>query len=242
MSSAADLVFMPVSEQAALIRARKLSPVELTDAYLARIEALNPKLNAFITVTADRARADARAAEQAIAKGQYRGPLHGIPYAPKDILATHGHPHHQRVESDRQLGSRLRVHDHRTAGRRRGRPCSANSNLLEFAMGSGVVSGFGPARNPWDPARTPSGSSSGSGAALAAHMVPLSIGTDTGGSIRGPAAFCGIVGLKQTYGRVSRYGVTTLAWTLRSRGADDAHRRRRGRDAAGHCRRRSDGT
>ncbi|MDP2054446.1 MAG: amidase, partial [Acidobacteriota bacterium] len=87
-------------------------------------------------------------------------------------------------------------------------------NLLEFAMGSGVVSGFGPSRNPWDPARTPSGSSSGSGTALAAHMVPLSIGTDTGGSIRGPAAFCGIVGLKQTYGRVSRHGVTTLAWTL----------------------------
>ena len=96
-------------------------------------------------------------------------------------------------------------------------------NLLEFAMGSGVVSGFGPARNPWDCRGHPTGSSSGSGSALAAAMVPLSIGTDTGGSIRGPANFCGIVGLKQTYGRVSRYGVTTLAWTPRPRRSDDPH-------------------
>jgi aspartyl-tRNA(Asn)/glutamyl-tRNA(Gln) amidotransferase subunit A len=87
-------------------------------------------------------------------------------------------------------------------------------NLLEFAMGSGVLSGFGPARNPWDLEYGPGGSSSGSGVALAAYMTPLAVGTDTGGSIRVPAAFCGIVGLKQTYGRVSRYGVTTLSWTL----------------------------
>jgi len=213
MNAAADLVFMPASEQAAFIRARKLSPVELTDAYLARIEALNPKLNAFITVTADRARADARAAEQAITKGQYRGPLHGIPYAPKDILATRGirTTNGSKVTADWVPEFESTITERLAAA---GAVLVGKLNLLEFAMGSGVVSGFGPARNPWDPARTPSGSSSGSGAALAAHMVPLSIGTDTGGSIRGPASFCGIVGLKQTYGRVSRYGVTTLAWTL----------------------------
>jgi aspartyl-tRNA(Asn)/glutamyl-tRNA(Gln) amidotransferase subunit A len=213
MNVAADIVFLPASEQAALLRARKLSPVELTDAYLARIETLNPKVNAFITVTADRARADARAAEQAIMRGQYRGPLHGIPYAPKDILATRGirTTNGSKVTADWVPDFESTITERLSAA---GAVLIGKLNLLEFAMGSGVVSGFGPARNPWDTDRTPSGSSSGSGAALAARMVPLSIGTDTGGSIRGPAAFCGIVGLKQTYGRVSRHGVTTLSWTL----------------------------
>jgi aspartyl-tRNA(Asn)/glutamyl-tRNA(Gln) amidotransferase subunit A len=213
MSAPAELVFMPALEQAALIRARKLSPVELTDAYLARIDALNPTVNAFITVTAERARAEARAAEKAVMTGQYRGRLHGIPYAPKDILATRGlrTTNGSKVTADWIPDIESTITERLAAA---GAVLIGKLNLLEFAMGSGVVSGFGPARNPWDPGRTPSGSSSGSGAALAAHMVPLSIGTDTGGSIRGPAAFCGIVGLKQTYGRVSRHGVTTLAWTL----------------------------
>ena len=213
MSAPDDLVFLPVAAQATLLRTRQVSPVELTEAYLARITALDPTVNAFITVTADRARTEARAAEQAIMRGDYRGPLHGIPYAPKDILATRG----VRTTNGSKVTANLVPDSESTITERlnaAGAVLLGKLNLLEFAMGSGVVSGFGPSRNPWDLARTPSGSSSGSGAALAAHMVPLSIGTDTGGSIRGPASFCGVVGLKQTYGRVSRYGVTTLAWTL----------------------------
>ena len=208
-----ELVFRPAHELAALVRTREVSPIEIAEAFLARIEELNPKLNAFITVTADEARRGAREAEREIASGAYRGPLHGIPYAPKDILATRG------IRTTN--GSRVTpdwVPDYESTITERLRAAGAvllgKLNLLEFAMGSGVLSGFGPSRNPWHLDYSPSGSSSGSGTALAAYLTPLSIGTDTGGSIRAPAAACGIVGLKQTYGRVSRYGVTTLSWTL----------------------------
>ena len=167
----------------------------------------------FITVTAERARQDARAAEQTLMGKTQVGPLFGVPYAPKDILATKGI---RTTNGSKVTATWVPDYESTITERlaRSGSVLIGKLNLLEFAMGSGVVSGFGPARNPWDLSRSPSGSSSGSGAALAAHMVPLSIGTDTGGSIRGPARFCGIVGLKQTYGRVSRHGVTTLAWTL----------------------------
>ena len=208
-----ELVFMSAQQLAALIKSRQVSPVEVTEAFLARTESLNPTINAYITVTRDLAMAAARAAEKEIMGGKYRGPLHGIPYAPKDILATKGilTTNGSKVTADvvpdyeSTITSRLS---------RAGAILIGKLNLLEFAMGSGVVSGFGPARNPWHLDYSPAGSSSGSGAALAAYMTPLSIGTDTGGSIRGPANHCGIVGLKQTYGRVSRYGVTTLSWTL----------------------------
>lgn len=208
-----ELVFTPAHELATLIRTRKVSPVEVTQAFLARIDELNPKVNAFITVTHEHALAAARQAEKEIQSGKYRGPLHGIPYAPKDILATKGirTTNGSKVTPDwvpdyeSTITSRLN---------RAGGILVGKLNLLEFAMGSGVLSGFGPVRNPWDLAYSPAGSSSGSGAALAAYMVPLSVGTDTGGSIRAPAAANGIVGLKQTYGRVSRYGVTTLSWSL----------------------------
>jgi aspartyl-tRNA(Asn)/glutamyl-tRNA(Gln) amidotransferase subunit A len=174
---------------------------------------LNSKVNAYITVTAEHALARARQADKEIAAGKYRGPLHGLPYAPKDILATKGirTTNGSKVTADwvpdyeSTITSRLN---------KAGAVLIGKLNLLEFAMGSGVLSGFGPARNPWDLAYGPGGSSSGSGVALAAYMTPLAVGTDTGGSIRVPAALCGIVGLKQTYGRVSRYGVTTLSWTL----------------------------
>lgn len=213
MSVATDVLFLSAREQGALIRQKKLSPVELTDAYLARIASLNPRTNAFITITGELARRQAADAEREIARGRYRGPLHGIPYAPKDILATKG-----IVTTNGSKVTASVVPDYESTITDRlgkaGAVLAGKLNLLEFAMGSGVVSGFGPARNPWDLPRSPAGSSSGSGTALAAAMVPLSIGTDTGGSIRGPANFCGIVGLKQTYGRVSRYGVTTLAWSL----------------------------
>ncbi|HXG90644.1 MAG TPA: amidase [Vicinamibacterales bacterium] len=209
----AELVFKSGQELGALIKAKKVSPVDVVQAFLDRIDVLNPRVNAYITVTHEHALAQARAAEQEIMAGKYRGALHGLPYAPKDILATKGilTTNGSKVTAtvvptvESTITSRLN---------RAGAILIGKLNLLEFAMGSGVVSGFGPSRNPWHLEYSPSGSSSGSGAALAAYMTPLSIGTDTGGSIRGPANNCGIVGLKQTYGRVSRYGVTTLSWTL----------------------------
>lgn len=208
-----ELVFKSGRELASLIKARKISPVEVTQTFLDRIDALNPRLNAFITVTRDHALAQAREAEKDITAGKYRGPLHGLPYAPKDILATKG-----ILTTNGSKVTAKWVPDFESTITRRlsdaGAILIGKLNLLEFAMGSGVLSGFGPARNPWALDYSPAGSSSGSGTALAAYMTPLSIGTDTGGSIRGPANFCGIVGLKQTYGRVSRFGVTTLSWTL----------------------------
>lgn len=209
----ADIVFKSGLELAALIKARKLSPVELVQTYLDRIDALNPRVNAYITVTRDHALAAARAAEKEILSGKYRGPLHGLPYAPKDILATKGI---LTTNGSKVTADAVPTYESTITSRLNdaGAILIGKLNLLEFAMGSGVRSGFGPARNPWHLDYSPAGSSSGSGAALAAAMTPLSIGTDTGGSIRGPANNCGIVGLKQTYGRVSRYGVTTLSWTL----------------------------
>ena len=194
-------------------RSREISPVEVVEAHLEHLEATEPQINAFITVTADHARERAAAAEREIAAGDWKGPLHGVPYAPKDILATRG-----ILTTNGSRATADWVPDHESTITARLNAAGAillgKLNLLEFAMGSGVLSGFGPARNPWDTDYSPSGSSSGSGAALAARQTPLSIGTDTGGSIRGPAAACGVVGLKQTYGRVSRFGVTTLSWTL----------------------------
>ncbi len=208
-----DLVFKSGQELAALIKARQVSAVDVVRAYLARIDALNPKVNAYITVTADQALARARQADREIAAGKYRGPLHGLPYAPKDILATKGI---RTTNGSKVTADWIPTYESTITARlnKAGAVLLGKLNLLEFAMGSGVLSGFGPARNPWDLDYGPGGSSSGSGVALAAYMTPLAVGTDTGGSIRVPAALCGIVGLKQTYGRVSRYGVTTLSWTL----------------------------
>jgi len=212
-----ELCFKSGQELAEMIKSRQVSPVEVTKAYLERIEALNPKVNAFITVTSDHALARAREAEKEIAAGKYRGPLHGLPYAPKDILATKGI---RTTNGSKVTADWVPEYESTITARlnQAGAVLLGKLNLLEFAMGSGVLSGFGPARNPWDLAYSPAGSSSGSGVALAAYMTPLSIGTDTGGSIRGPANNCGIVGLKQTYGRVSRFGVTTLSWTLDNAG------------------------
>jgi aspartyl-tRNA(Asn)/glutamyl-tRNA(Gln) amidotransferase subunit A len=211
--SASEIPFQSVSELAPLLKTRKLSPVEVVRAYLDRIEAVNPRVNAFITVTGEQALEQARKAEREIAAGHYRGPLHGVPYAPKDLLATKG----IRTTNGSKVTSNW-IPDHESTVTARLNQAGAiligKLNLLEFAMGSGQKGLIGPARNPWDLTYSPSGSSSGSGAALAAGMVPLAIGSDTGGSIRGPAKSCGIVGLKPTYGRVSRFGVTALSWTL----------------------------
>jgi aspartyl-tRNA(Asn)/glutamyl-tRNA(Gln) amidotransferase subunit A len=211
--AASEILFKSVAELAPLLKKRKLSPVEVVRAFLDRIEAVNPKVNAFITITGEQALEQARKAEREIAAGRYRGPLHGLPYAPKDLLATQG----IRTTNGSKVTSHwIPNHESTVTARlnQAGAILIGKLNLLEFAMGSGQKGLYGPARNPWDLTYSPSGSSSGSGAALAAGMVPLAIGSDTGGSIRNPAKSCGVVGLKPTYGRISRFGVTTLSWTL----------------------------
>lgn len=208
-----ELVFKSAKELGALIKSRQISPVELVRAHLDRIDALNPKLNAFITITREHALERARQAESDIRAGKYLGPLHGIPYAPKDIFATKG----VRTTNASKVTADWVPDYESTATERLNRAGAiliGKLNLSEFATGSGVLSGFGPVRNPWHTDYSPAGSSSGSGAALAAGLVPLTTGTDTGGSIRGPAAANGIVGLKPTYGRLSLHGVTSLSWTL----------------------------
>ena len=208
-----ELLFTPFEQISERIRSRQLSPVTLVRACLDQIEALNPKVNAFLTVTGEQALRQAREAGREIQAGRYLGPLHGIPYAPKDLIATRGilTTNGSRVHADwipdYDAAVTERLH-------RAGAILIGKLNLLEFAMGSGQRGLRGPARNPWDLAYSPSGSSSGSGAALAAGMTPLTIGSDTGGSIRGPAKSCGVVGLKPTLGLVSRHGATTLSWTL----------------------------
>jgi aspartyl-tRNA(Asn)/glutamyl-tRNA(Gln) amidotransferase subunit A len=205
--------FQTVSELAPLIQSRKLSPVDLVRDLLAHINAVNPRVNAFLTVTGEHALNQARTAEREIAGGAYRGPLHGIPYAVKDLVATKGI---RTTNGSRTAANWIPDHESTVTARltQAGAILIGKLNLLEFAMGSGQTGLNGPARNPWDLSYSPSGSSSGSGAALAAGMAPLTIGSDSGGSIRGPAKSCGVVGLKPTYGRISRYGVTALSWTL----------------------------
>ena len=211
--AASEILFQSVAELAPLLKKRRISPVEVVRAFLDRIESVNPKVNAFITVTAGQALEQARKAEREIATGRYRGPLHGVPYAPKDLIATKGI---RTTNGSRVTANWIPDHESTVTARlnQAGAILIGKLNLLEFALGSGQTGLTGPARNPWDLTYSPSGSSSGSGAAVAAAMVPLALGSDTGGSIRGPAKSCGIVGLKPTYGRVSRFGVTTLSWTL----------------------------
>jgi aspartyl-tRNA(Asn)/glutamyl-tRNA(Gln) amidotransferase subunit A len=198
---------LTLAQAAALIKTRKLSPVEYTRALMARTEALDPQLNAYITRTNEAALEAAGAAEAEIARGSYRGPLHGVPFAVKDIYDTAGvlTSGHSRVCIDR-----VPQRDSTAVARLR----AAGGVLLgklathEFAHGGPSFDlPWPPARNPWNTAHFTGGSSSGSGAALAAGLVPVSLGSDTGGSIRGPAGLCGIAGLKPTYGLVSRAGV-----------------------------------
>jgi aspartyl-tRNA(Asn)/glutamyl-tRNA(Gln) amidotransferase subunit A len=195
------------------IRDRALSPLELTRDCLARIEKLNPKLNAFITVLAEAALADARQAEQEIQRGNYRGPLHGIPIGLKDILDTAGT---RTTAASAQYKDRIPPEDAEVVRRLRkaGAIILGKQNLHEFAYGgSSLISFFGETRNPWDPARITGGSSGGSVASVASGLGFAAIGTDTAGSIREPAALCGVVGLKPTYGRASARGVVPLSWS-----------------------------
>ncbi|MGH7392525.1 MAG: amidase [Candidatus Rokuibacteriota bacterium] len=210
----AELCFLTVAEASRLISARKLSPVELTDAYLERIQALEPQLNAFITVTADLARKQAKAAEREIARRKYRGPMHGIPMALKDIFDTRGilTSGHSRVCIDRipkeDATVTRRLHD-------AGAVLLGKAATHEFAHGGPSFDlPWPPARNPWNLEHFTGGSSSGSGAAVAAGLAPCAMGSDTGGSIRGPASFCGIAGLMPSAGLVSRAGVIPNSFTF----------------------------
>lgn len=203
----AELHDLTLVEAASLISVRKLSPVEYTESLLARTEALEPQLNAFITRTPDVAMAAARAAEAEIMHGNWCGPLHGIPFALKDIydtagILTSGH--------SRTCINRIPDKDATTVARLKAAGAVMTGKLATHELAHGGPSfdlPWPPARNPWNTAHFTGGSSSGSGAALAARLVPASLGSDTGGSIRGPAGLCGIAGLKPTYGLVSRAGV-----------------------------------
>ncbi len=209
-----NLTVLSIAEAAALIVRRQVSPVELTEAYLARIEEHNPLLNAYVTVTVDAARSEAKEAEKEITRGAYRGPLHGIPIALKDLYATKGV---RTAAGSKILWDRVPDHDARVTQllREAGAILLGKTNTHEFAYGVTTNNPhFGPTRNPWNPDCIPGGSSGGSGAAVAAGMAAMAMGTDTGGSIRIPAALCGTVGLKATHGRVSTAGVIPLSWSL----------------------------
>jgi aspartyl-tRNA(Asn)/glutamyl-tRNA(Gln) amidotransferase subunit A len=214
MSHAPELDYITLADAATLIAARKLSPVELVSAKLERIAALDSQLDAFITVTGKLALRQAHAAEAEIAAGQYRGPLHGIPFALKDLYDTEGilTSGHSKVCADNipRKDSAVTARLYEAGGVLLGKLA-----MTEFAHGGpGFDAPWPPARNPWNPEHFTGGSSSGSGAAVAAGFVPTAMGSDTGGSIRIPAALCGTVGLKPTYGLVSRYGVIPNSWTF----------------------------
>ena len=206
--------FPTIAEAAALIAARKLSPVELTRACLERIAKLDGTLHAFIRLTPDLAMAAARAAEAAVMKGEARGPLHGIPIGLKDIYATKGIP---TTAHSRQLEHNVPDEDSTCTRRlaQAGMVLMGKLATHEFAFGGPSFDlPWPPARNPWNPEHFTGGSSSGTGAAVAAGLVLGGMGSDTGGSIRLPAAFCGLAGIKPTYGLVSRAGVFPLAYSL----------------------------
>jgi aspartyl-tRNA(Asn)/glutamyl-tRNA(Gln) amidotransferase subunit A len=208
-----DPAFLTIAAASKLIAARKLSPVELTEAYLGRIAKFDSKLDSFVTLTAERARTEAKAAEAAVMAGKPLGKLHGIPYCLKDIYETAGI---RTTAMSKLLADNIPTRD----GYCQERMAEAGGVLLgknatwEFAHGGpswDIL--FPPARNPWNRDYSPAGSSSGSAAAVAAGFSPATLGSDTGGSIRGPAAACGIAGLKPTYGLVSRRGVIPNCFT-----------------------------
>ncbi len=198
----------------ALLRDRKLSPVELAQAMLARIEKLNPVLNAYLTVLPEVALEQAREAERAIGAGQYRGPLHGIPVSVKDLFYTRGV---RTTAGSKIFADFVPDHDATVVERLRGAGAVLLGKNALHELAYGITNNnphYGPTRNPWRVTQIPGGSSGGSAVAVAASLCTASLGSDTGGSIRIPASYCGVVGLKPTFGRVSRWGVIPLAWSL----------------------------
>ncbi|HAI99311.1 MAG TPA: Asp-tRNA(Asn)/Glu-tRNA(Gln) amidotransferase GatCAB subunit A, partial [Dehalococcoidia bacterium] len=211
---ASEICYASAGELSPLIKNKDISPVEIIDAHLARIEATEPVLNSFITLLADESRAAARQAEQDIQRGNYRGPLHGIPVALKDLYNTAGV---RTTSGSRLFDNFIPAEDCTVAARFRdaGAILLGKLNMHQFAYGpTGENPDYGHMHNPWNPEKISGGSSGGSGSATAAGQCTITTGSDTGGSIRIPAALCGIVGLKPTYGLVSRYGLTPLSWSL----------------------------
>jgi aspartyl-tRNA(Asn)/glutamyl-tRNA(Gln) amidotransferase subunit A len=209
-----NLALMDIATLAPLIAAGEVSPVEVMQSQLARIEALNPELNAYISLYPDDALAAAREAEAEVAAGRYRGPLHGIPMAVKDLFQVAGM---ERTCGSKILAEGVANSDATSVARLReaGAIMLGLLNLHEFAFGpTGINPHVGTALNPWNTERVCGGSSSGSGCATAAHLAMATLGSDTGGSIRIPAALCGVVGLKQTYGLASRAGIYPLCESL----------------------------
>lgn len=212
-----DILFLPVSELSRRIRARSLSPFALAESYLDRCRTLGPKLNAFATLTPDLALAQARVAEKEIASGKYRGPLHGIPYAAKDLLAVKGYPttwgarpySGQHFDDDATVIRKLNA---------AGAVLLGKAAMIELAGGMGYryasASATGAAKNPWNTGYWTCGSSSGSAAIMAAGLAAFAIGTETWGSIICPSGFCGITGLRPTFGRVSRHGAMALSYSM----------------------------
>jgi aspartyl-tRNA(Asn)/glutamyl-tRNA(Gln) amidotransferase subunit A len=212
-----DLLFLPVRELSAHVKSRQVSPVKLTEVCLDRLEKLGPRLNAVVTVMKDSAMREAHAAESDIAHGKHRGPLHGIPYGVKDLLATKGvpttwgaEPYRKQVfDADATVITRLRE---------AGAVLCAKLAMVELAGGMGYnhpdASFTGPGLTPWNTKFWSGGSSSGPGAAVSAGLVPFAIGSETSGSILTPSAYSGVTGLRPTYGLVSRHGAMALSWTL----------------------------
>lgn len=205
---------LEITQLARLLRERKVSSEEITRAYLERIERLNPRLSAYIMVTGERALQQARQADADIAAGAYRGPLHGVPIGIKDLFHVAGVP---TTFGSKVLKDSVASEDAALVARLKqaGAVILGKHNLHEFAFGiTSENPHFGAVRNPWDTDRVPGGSSGGTASAVAAGLCAAGIGSDTGASIRVPASFCGVVGLKPTYGRVSRTGGLPLAWSL----------------------------
>jgi aspartyl-tRNA(Asn)/glutamyl-tRNA(Gln) amidotransferase subunit A len=212
-----DLAFHTIAELGRLLRDRKVTAVALAEYFLDRLERLGPNYNAVVTVLRNPALAEARERDAELARGKDRGPLHGIPCGVKDLLAVAGAPtswgaqpyRDQLLQGDATVVRRLRD---------AGAVLCAKLAMVELAGGMGYNQAFasftGPGRTPWDPSRWSGGSSSGSGAAVGAGLVPFAIGSETWGSIQFPAAFCGVTGLRPTYGRVSRHGAMALSWTM----------------------------
>jgi aspartyl-tRNA(Asn)/glutamyl-tRNA(Gln) amidotransferase subunit A len=210
-------LWLPVADLAARIRQRTVSPVELTEAFLERSERIGPKLNAYATLTRELAMTQARTAEREIAAGRYRGPLHGIPYAPKDLVAVKGYntTWGAPLFADQQFDFNATIVEKLNQA---GAVMIGKAAMIELAGGLGYSGGeaslTGPARNPWNTDCWTCGSSSGSGAVVSAGLAAFSIGSDTRGSIICPTSWCGISGMRPSFGRVSRHGAMAIAWSM----------------------------